>query len=653
MASGNHWTDVFMPKDGRLMIRHGDMEFTLADYPTRDSWQARADHLRKRILVSTGLWPMPERCALNPQITGQIEHEDYIIENVAFESLPGFFVTGNLYRPKGKEGPFPGVANPHGHWDVGRLVHEERGSIPARGATLARQGYIAFAYDMIGYNDSKLQIPHSFGGDPKGYLWGLSLLGLQLWNSIRVLDLLSSLPEVDSDRLACTGASGGGTQTFMLMAVDPRVKVAAPVNMISAHFQGGCLCENAPSLRLDCFNVEFGAMMAPRPLLMVSATGDWTKNTPQVEYPAVQRIYRLYGAADRVASVQVDAEHNYNQESREAVYAWFGKWLLGINDASQLKEQPITLDPPEAMLVFPDGKLPDNAVSGDELMQAWAGLAETQIESLAPKDSATLEAYRQVMGTAYQLALNATQPETCDLQVDVRQPQSNHSHPVEKVVLGRKHTGEEMPCVLVTPDTSQGAVLVVHPEGKAALTTEVGFDPLVTELMEHGLTVMLIDTFKTGELALLERDEQTRHFHTFNSSDTALRVQDILNAVAFLKTRSHTVHLVGVGQAGLWCLLARALTNDVNTTVIDADQFDAQSDDAWLAHLFVPHLRRAGDLLTAAALITSGKICIHNASATFPSEWFQQIYQVAGTPDALQIDQDACTPEDIVSFLIP
>jgi hypothetical protein len=124
-----------------------------------------------------------------------------------------------------------------------------------------------------------------------------------------------------------TGESGGGTQTFLASAVDSRIAVSVPVNMISLHMQGGCLCENPPGLRLETTNVEIAATIAPRPLLMISATGDWTNETLELEYPAVRSIYGLLDAPDRVRAVRITAEHNYNKESREAMYAWMARWL--------------------------------------------------------------------------------------------------------------------------------------------------------------------------------------------------------------------------------------------------------------------------------------------------------------------------------------
>ena len=179
---------------------------------------------------------------------------------------------------------------------------------------------------MVGYDDSR-QLTHTFGGRREN-LWGLSLGGLQLWNSIRALDFLETLPYVRRDGFGVTGESGGGTQTFLLAAIDPRVAVAAPVNMISLHMQGGCLCENMPGLRLDTNNVEIAATIAPRPLLMVSATGDWTAETLEVEYPAMRGLYALLGAGREGPRRPIRrAEHNYNKDSREAMYAWMARWL--------------------------------------------------------------------------------------------------------------------------------------------------------------------------------------------------------------------------------------------------------------------------------------------------------------------------------------
>ncbi|MBM3892710.1 MAG: hypothetical protein FJ388_26630, partial [Verrucomicrobia bacterium] len=330
-----------------------------------------------------GLWPAPEKCPLNGKIFGRIERDGYSVEKVYFESWPGFYVTGNLYRPLGRgKGPFPAILNPHGHWKEGRITHVELGSIPGRCIGFARAGCVAFSYDMIGYNDSKTVFGPHRDFPPAGgreWLWGLSLLGLQTWNSIRAVDFVLSLPDVDPNRIGCTGASGGGTQTFMLTAVDERVRVSVPAVMVSAVMQGGCLCENGPNLRQDTFNIEISALAAPRPQLLIAATGDWTRYTLTGEYPAVRSIYRLLGAEDKAEAVRFDAPHNYNQASREAAYAFFGKQFLGDNNASHFKEAPFTAEPKENLLVWHGIEKPANALDTNGVTRMWIERSEKQL----------------------------------------------------------------------------------------------------------------------------------------------------------------------------------------------------------------------------------------------------------------------------------
>jgi hypothetical protein len=265
-----------------------------------------------------------------------------------------------------------------------RLENTPTASVPGRAINLARQGFVVFTYDAIGYNDSR-QLTHTFDGR-RERLWGLSLGGLQLWNSIRSLDFLESLPYVNRDAIGATGASGGGTQTFLVAAVDSRVKVAAPVNMISLEMQGGCLCENLPGLRLDTTNVEIAATIAPRPLLMISATGDWTHATLEAEYPAVRRFYELLGSESRVQSVRFDAPHNYNRDSREAVYAWMARWLQHAPADVKRPEKSFEADPLPDLLVFHQRALPGNAVTAEQLTDNWITAARRQLSSASRSD---------------------------------------------------------------------------------------------------------------------------------------------------------------------------------------------------------------------------------------------------------------------------
>jgi uncharacterized protein len=193
-----------------------------------------------------------------------------------------------------------------------------------RCAAFARMGAIVFSIEMVGYGES-VQVPHESN----------KTLLYQTWNSIRALDFLLSLPEADPKRVAVTGASGGGTQTFMLTALDDRVKVSMPVVMVSSHFFGGCTCESGMPVHKDgnkvYSNAEIACVAAPRPMLLVSDGDDWTSNTEKVEYPFARSIYKLYGKESMVENVHLANEvHDYGINKRLAAYRFLDKHL-GMN----------------------------------------------------------------------------------------------------------------------------------------------------------------------------------------------------------------------------------------------------------------------------------------------------------------------------------
>ncbi len=569
-----------MPKqDSRnVVIPDTNTHYTMPAFKTRAEWETRAGHLRKQILSAAGLVPLPEKTPLNAQVFGRLDREGYSIEKVLLETLPGYYLGGNLYRPRGKQGKFPGVVSPHGHWSYGRLEHQPLGSIPARGISLARQGFVVFAYDMVGYNDT-LQTPHAFG-DRREQLWGFGPLGLQLWNSIRAVDFLQSLPDVDAEKIGATGASGGGTQTFLLSAVDDRLKYSAPVNMISAIMQGGSPCENAPNLRVGTFNVEIGALMAPRPMLMVSATGDWTKNTLREEYPAIRSIYELYDKAEFVKSVQIDAPHNYNQQSREAVYRFFSWSVLADPNADEIKERSIHPEMPHNMLALHGRALPANALSYAGLFEQWIASAKRQNEAIHEPS---------IMRERLAYALLAEQPERAVSEISG-----------EHVLLGRPGKGDRVPGIYLRGADPRGeriAALIVHPDGANAARRSA----TAREAIGRGETVLAIDAFQTGS-ASAPRDRSGKFFLTFNQSDDANRVQDILTAVEFLRASGASrIRVAGLEKAAVWCLFAAALAKTPVELTADLSAFRGDDSD-FLAKFFVPGIERAGGLKAALAL---------------------------------------------------
>ena len=637
-----------------IEIRHLDMICSYAAPATKKDWEKRAAYLRDQILTGAGLLPMPAKTPLDARLFGKLDHGDYTIEKVYFESYPGFLVTGNLYRPKGKKPPYPVVLSPHGHAVEGRLEDTDRCSVLARCANFAKQGCIAFAYDMVGYNDSQ-QLRHREDlTSPREHLWGISMGGLQLWNSIRAVDFVSSLPDADPDRVACTGNSGGGTQTFMLTAVDPRVKAAAPVCMISSYMQGGCVCENPPLIRLDTNNMEIGALAAPRPLILIAATGDWTNKTPDVELPAIKGVYKLYGAKDKVVCDLIDAPHHYNKAGREGVYRWFGRWILGDAGAEHFSESEYAHDKPEDLLIFGTEPKPPNMLDAQAFVASRIQASEERLESMRPRDAKSLDAFRKAFGPALRHALAVEIPRSEDVAV-MRSDASDESDVsdvrVEAFLIGRRGKGDCIPALLFTPRDAKGAVLLVRTDGKGAGRES----PLLKGLLARGQAVLAIDCFNVGEHVgppeSADRLTRYKFFDTYNRTDTANRVQDILTALAYLDGFSGETDLVGIGDAGLWCLLASGFAPNVNRTVIDASGFDSSDDGAFVEKLYVPCLRNAGDFRTAAALIAPRELLIHNTRRRFETCWLEDVYRAAASPTALDIRASKASDEAIVDWL--
>jgi dienelactone hydrolase len=334
-------------------------------YSDKKSWQKHAQEIRQGILEGAELSNYEFKKPTNIVIHSKKDLNEYSVENVSFQSIEGIYVTGNLYRPVESKSKNAGILSPHGHGTDPRFKEY----VQQRCATLARMGAVVFVYDMVGVGDSKQSI-HKIE----------KALKLQLINSVAALDFLLSLPNIDKNRIGITGESGGGTQTFLLAAIDDRIKVSVPVVMVSGYFFGGCTCESGMPIHKrpnhQTTNVEIAATFAPKPQLLVSDGGDWTVNTPTMEYPYIKNVYSYFGAENKVENAHfANEKHDYGISKRIAAYPFLAKYLKldlqkvmidGKIDESVNK----VLSQTELQVFDEKHPRPSNAVMGDAAVMA-------------------------------------------------------------------------------------------------------------------------------------------------------------------------------------------------------------------------------------------------------------------------------------------
>lgn len=539
---------------------------------SKQAWEKRATELRLQMRVALGVHPEPERSPLNAVIHGELDRGDYSVAKVYFESLPGFFVTGNLYRPAGKNADRtqrkPGVLSPHGHWNNGRFydngeantkaqiargeeqfIEGGRSPLQARAVGLARLGCVVFHYDMIGYADS-IQLSYELAHrHAKARLamntkanWGLysaqaeahmqSVLGLQEWNSMRALDFLETLPDVDPKRLAITGGSGGGTQSMLLAALDPRVAVSFPAVMVSTSMQGGCTCENATLLRVGTGNVEFAALFAPKPQGMSSAN-DWTKEMSTKGFPDLKKHYAMLGAPDKVMlHDRTEFGHNYNQPTRLAMYHWFNKHLA-LGHAEPIVERDYTRLTRGQMSVW-DEQHPAPE-GGDDferaLLQTWKKLAPVG-------EGEAREGFRAIFRRDIESAGASEFEHSTE-----KQDRGDYMEMVG--TLTNKTNKEEVGATFLHPKTWDGQVVLwVHPQGSKSLFEKDGTTPLpdVKLLLENKRAVAAIEPLLAGTKQT-RKVKNPREFagYTlgFNDSLFVRRTHDLLTAIRFMLDDEH------------------------------------------------------------------------------------------------------------------
>ena len=606
---------------------------------SKQAWAKRAAELRRQVKLATGLWPQPTRTPLNAVVHGKVQRDDYTVEKVFFESYPGHFVTGSLYRPKPgtrdsvmQGGKRPAVLCPHGHWPNGRfhdhgasrVKHEiaigaerfevgGRHPLQARCVQLARMGCIVFHYDMVGYADS-VQFTHRPGVresmntrknwgffSPQAELRLQNMMGLQTWNSVRALDFVSALPDVDAKRIAATGGSGGGTQSFMIGAVDDRPAALLPAVMVSTAMQGGCTCENAPLLRVGAGNIDLAALAAPRPLGLTTAD-DWTVELATKGEPDLKKLYAMLGIKNRLQVFHfTHYKHNYNGPSRTAMYGFMNRHLkLGMKEPILEREyQPMTRS--ELSVWKDQHPKPSGEQAGGAhertLLRWMTEDAQKQLDALVPKNADGLAEYRRVVGGAFDGIVGRRYADAGGYEYD--EPAEKHDrgdHLLMTGTIDHVGRGEQILLLFLHPKENwNGSVVVwLHGRGKAGLLdgdekpaaaakrlVSAGYSVVGVDLLGQGEHVQGKPFEKAPTLSMYGGKNPWHHYagytYGYNHALLAQRAHDALAVIRFAKTDRHgakRVMLLATDGAGPVAAVALAQSDgELDRAAIDTAGF--------------------------------------------------------------------------------
>jgi len=592
---------------------------------TREEWEhARARRLEE-MRDMLGLLPWPERTRLNIKITNTLDKGSYVIENIAFESVPKFYVTANLYLPKNRPGKAPAVIYVCGH---AMEPHGSKAAYQRHGISLAKNGYAAMIIDPI-------QIAETFGvhhgiHSQEMYDWysrGYTPAGVEVWNAMRAIDYLETRPEIDADRIGMTGRSGGAAMTWFTAAVDPRVKVAAPVMGISTYAanvqlntqRGHCDCMFTINALLHDM-MHQGALIAPRPLLMAHGKLDNLFPVPGYEEfeAKVGGLYSSYGEPTGFRNIVVETGHKDSDFLREEVIRWFDRYLMRI------PERKLDMDysnaAPESLAVFPGGP-PDDA-QNYRIQDTF--LPTPQLKQYTSR--AAWETHRSgVVGTLRRKVFAAFPHTAADLRVrrSLSEPppreQELDFESEEGITVRAVYRRHEKP-------GKYPALLYVASDGEDARSINAVFRSIAPRMVVYPRGVGEIPWPKS-----FWKDTLRNAMHVGHTVDS-MRLWDVMRAVQVLRLQDDVdpgrIMVVGRGVSGALGLYAAVLDPQIHqVTLIDPPVTHVQGP------IFLNVLRYL-DLPEAAAMIAPRHL---NFYARIPKEFesARQVFELYGKPENL------------------
>lgn len=587
---------------------------------TRGEWEERKPRLRREYFEMLGLWPLPEKTPLHATITGTVERGQVVIEKLHFQSRPGLYVTGNLYRPKKTNGKLPAILYLCGHSGRGRDGNKT--AFQDHGMWFAANGYICLLLDTLQLGE--IAGTHHGTYNLGRWWWqarGYTPAGVECWNGIRAIDYLVSRSEVDAERIGVTGISGGGAATYWISAADERVKVAVPVSGMSdlesyvSHkvINGHCDC----MFLVNTYQWEWttiAALIAPRPLLFANSDNDsiFPMDGNRRIIARLRQLYKMYDKPELVDAYVSKGGHAYRPELRIAVFKWINRHLK--NDTSDVKDADFKELPGKELRVFPEDKdIPKDAINGkiDETFVPKANLKPPKEGEFAEWKKGLLKELREKSFHGFPADIPA---------LEVKKDSNLRFSSESGIAVAFLINGNEAP---------ESEVLVVLDQGQIKQLEKVVKETGIPEGKEPW------DFIPRGGWA----NEWTRksppnyveraHALLGKTVDEG-RVWDILAAVKYLqKNKKAPRRLIGAGNFGILAAYAALLEPSIKEVVIVDPPVSHREGPIFL------NVMRVLDIPEALGLLAPRRLTLINAKDK-AFDRTAEIYRLAGAADRLQ-----------------
>jgi dienelactone hydrolase len=597
---------------------------------TVEAAERRKEQVRKKLLELIG--GLPDYSGpLNAKVTGRINKQNYIIEKVVFESLPHFYVTGNLYRPS-KSGRYPGVLIQLGHWDQGKVAEQRLA------ANFALKGFVAFACDPIGQGERIQAYDRRVGATLGGWsteehfqagaqslLAGEHFARYMIWDAKRALDYLVSRPEVDAERIGCTGCSGGGTLTTYISALDPRIKAAAPacwMNSYRSLFAGpvGDSEQSLPnfiSSGLD--ETDYVELFAPKPWLIVSTIEDFFPlEGARTVYNEARGWYRLYNAEDHVDWAVGPGPHGTPQPIRERIYEWMIRWLK--DGHGNVNEELVEMEPDHALLAAASGQVTLD-LGSREIYEIIRERFESRRVRGARNTKELVDAIRQLMSPLQETPVEGRVTE-----------ETRTSDWISQKMLLETEPGVDL----------HGTLLVPHGAGRKpgvlVVETESALSTLATDAVRRGAVVLVLAP--RG----FPRSDDRRPFGGDYAANTraflvgrnmaGMRAYDIRRGIDFLAARpdvdAGAIRGIARGEPGIWLLMEAAVDPRIQRIWLDRTPYSLRAalDEPLNRNLHmavIPGFCLKWDLADLVAAMDARSVLW-----TDPTNWMRVVTPLAG-----------------------